>query len=141
MIHFQLVSSSGAKFDADAYEVLVPTQAGTIAVFEDHMPIIGAAAPGVLSIRKKASDSDDDMEHFAVSGGIVQVDGKTARFISDEITASDEVSEQEAQAALARAEELMASADTQALVNEARRSLHHHIAQLHVAKLRKRHHQ
>jgi hypothetical protein len=27
------------------------------------------------------------------------------------------------------------------LVNEARRSLHHHIAQLHVAKLRKRHHQ
>ena len=77
MIHFQLVSTKGTKFDDDAYEVLVPTKDGTIALFEDHMPLISAGAAGVISVRKEANDSDEHMEEFAVSGGVVQVDGKT----------------------------------------------------------------
>ena len=32
VIHFQLVAASGVKFDSEAYEVLVPTEDGTIAV-------------------------------------------------------------------------------------------------------------
>ena len=141
MIRFQLVSPSGTKVDADVYEVLVPTQGGTIALLQDHMPLISAAAPGVLSVRRKASDRDADMEHFAVTGGIIEVDGKVARFISDEVTASHEISEKEAEVAHARAEELMKSATTQGDINEARRVLHHRVAQLHVARLKRRHHQ
>ncbi len=43
MLHFQLVSTQGLKYDGEAYEVLVPTTGGTIAVFEDHMPLIASA--------------------------------------------------------------------------------------------------
>lgn len=140
MISFQLISASGIKYDGEAYEVLVPTADGTIALFEDHMPLVGAGAAGVVSVRKKADDSDSAMESFAVGGGIVQVDGKTARFISDDITASEDENEQEAEAALARAQELLSKASSQVEINEAKRAMAHSSARLQVAKIKKRRH-
>jgi ATP synthase F1 epsilon subunit len=140
MIHFELVSVAGTKFDDEAYEILIPTQDGTIAVLEDHMPLISAAQPGVISVRKKASDRDDAMEHFAINGGVMEVDGKNLRFIADDVTAAEEISEKEAEAALARAEELVAKAGTQTALVEAQRMLHHSRAQLNVAHLKRRHH-
>lgn len=140
MIHFELVSVAGTKFDDEAYEILIPTQDGTIAVLEDHMPLISAAQPGVISVRKKASDRDADMEHFAINGGVMEVDGKNLRFIADDITAAEEISEKEAEAALARAEESVSKAGTQTALSEAQRSLQHSRAQLNVARLKRRHH-
>lgn len=140
MIHFQLVSVQGTKFDDEAYEVLIPTQDGEIAVLEDHMPLISAAQPGVISVRKKASDRNDDMEHFAINGGVMEVDGKTLRFIADDVTAAEEISEKEAEAALARAEALVGNAGSQTALAEAQRILHHSRAQLNVARLKRRHH-
>jgi F-type H+-transporting ATPase subunit epsilon len=140
MIRFQLVSASGAKFDSDVYEVLVPTQGGVIALFQDHMPLISAGAPGVISVRKQAGARDEDMEHFAVSGGVIKIDGKTARFICDEVMTTEEASEQEAEAALARAEELVSGADSHTALHEAKRMLQHSSAQLQLARLKQRHH-
>lgn len=140
MIHFQLVSVGGSKFDDDVYEVLVPTPAGIIGIFEDHMPLISAGMPGVLSVRRKQSDSNDAMDHFAVNGGIVEVDGKTVRFIADDVSTSDEISEQEAAQALARAEKMVDEAEGQTALHEAHRLLHHSSARLQVAKLKRRHH-
>lgn len=137
---FQLLSTSGTKYDDEAYEVLVPTRAGVVGIFEQHMPMVSAAQAGVLSVRKKSGDPDSAMENFAINGGIVEVDGKTVRFVADDVTTSDEVSEQEASAALKRAEDLVKSAPNQIALNEAQRLLHHSSAQLHLAKLKKRHH-
>lgn len=138
-MHFQLISATGVKFDQDAYEVLVPTTDGTIALYQDHMPLISAGAPGVLSIRKKASDRDSELEHFAVYGGVVQTDGKSARFVTDDVTTADEVSEQEAQAALKRAQELVKGAEGRIALHEARNVLYHHEVRLHLAQLKTRH--
>lgn len=140
MMKFQLLSTSGTKYDGEAYEILVPTRAGVVGIFEQHMPMISAAQPGVLSVRKKANDPDSSMENFAINGGIVEVDGKTVRFVADDVTTSDEVSEQEASAAHKRAEELVSSADSQIALHEAHRLLHHSSAKLHLAQLKKRHH-
>lgn len=140
MLHFELVSTTGTKYDDEAYEVLVPTLGGTIAVFEDHMPLISAGQPGIIGIRKKSSDKDDDMQSFAVNGGVMEVDGKTLRFIADEISAPEDISEKEAEAALARAEQLVADAGNQQALAEAHRMLHHSRAQLNVARMRRRHH-
>jgi F-type H+-transporting ATPase subunit epsilon len=137
MIHFELVSTTGTKFEDDVYEVLVPAQGGAVAIFQDHMPLISAAQPGVLSVRKKSSDKDDDMESFAVSGGILEVDGKNLRFIADEISAPEDISEKEAEAALARAEELIAKAGSQVELAAAHRMLSHSSAQLNVARMRR----
>jgi len=140
VIHFQLVAPTGIKFDDDAYEILLPARGGTIAVFEDHMPLISAATGGVISIRTKQTDRDDAMEHFAVSGGVLEVDGKNLRFLSDEVSSSDEVNEKEAEAALVRAQELISSAGSRRALHEAHRALAHSTAQLHIARMRQRHH-
>lgn len=140
MINFQLVSSSGVKFQGEVYEVLLPTKDGTIAVFEDHMPLISAGIAGVISVRRKASDRDSEMEQFAVNGGVLEVDGKTLHFLSDDVTTSDEADEAEAEAALERAQQLVASAGSRTASQEAHRSLRHSTAQLHVARLKKRRH-
>lgn len=140
MLHFQLVSTTGTKFDDDAYEVLIPAQGGTIAVFEDHMPLVSPADPGVISIRRKSSDKDDDMQNFAVNGGVMEMDGKNLRFIADDISAPEDISEKDAEAALARAEALVADAGNQQALAEAHRTLHHSRAQLNVARMRRRHH-
>jgi ATP synthase F1 epsilon subunit len=140
VIHFDLVSSSGIKFSDDVYEVLVPTKDGVIAVLEGHMPLMSAGQPGVISVRKKAGDADQAMEEFAVSGGIMEVDGKNLRFLSDDVTATDEVSEQEAEAALAKARQLVEGADSRKALQDAQNALQHSQAQLHVARLKKRRH-
>lgn len=139
-MHFQLVSSRGIKFDADAYEVLVPTRAGVIGIFENHMPLVSAAQPGVLSVRKKASDPDSALEHFAINGGVVEIDGKTVSFVADDVTTTDEANEEEAATAIARAEELVKGAGSQTALHEAHRLLQHGSARLHLAQLKKRHH-
>jgi ATP synthase F1 epsilon subunit len=141
VIHFELVSALGTKFSGEVYEVLIPTKDGTIAVFEDHMPLLSAGMGGVISVRKKASDRDSEMDHFAVSGGVLEADGKKLHFLSDDVTAAEDISEQEAEAAVARAQELMAGAGTQVAMHEAKRSLQHSSAKLHLAKLKRRHHQ
>jgi F-type H+-transporting ATPase subunit epsilon len=140
VIHFQLVSPSGMKFDDDAHEVIVPTEGGTIAIYADHMPILGAVAPGVVSVRRKAGASDADMDHFAVNGGVVEVDGKNIVFIAEDVSSSEEISEKEAEIAHARAEELMKNAGNQVALDEAKQLLQHAGARLHVARLKKRHH-
>lgn len=138
MINFQLVSSSGVKFAGEVYEVLIPTKDGTIAVFEDHMPLISAGMAGVISVRKKPTDHDNQREEFAVNGGVMEVDGKNLNFLSDDVTTSDDANEHEAEAALERARQLIASAGSRSAMQEAHRALHHSTAQLHVAKLKKR---
>jgi len=139
-VQFQLISANGVQFDGEAYEALVPTKDGAIAILADHMPLISAGAPGVLSIRKKAGDADGDMQHFAVYGGVVQTDGKLTRFVTDEITTPDEVSEAEAQKAMERARELVDNAGDQMALHEAKNVLHHHEVRLHLAQLKTRHH-
>lgn len=138
-IHFQLISAGGIKFDDDAYEILIPTKDGQIAVLEDHMPLLSAGAPGVLSVRKKAGDRE--MEHFAVYGGVLAVDGKSARFVTEDVTTAEEVSEAEAREALARAQKLVEAAAGHEALHEARTVLHHHAVRLHLAQLKRRHHQ
>lgn len=139
-MQFQLISATGVKFDGEAYEVLVPTKDGAIALFKDHMPLISAGAPGVLSIRKKSSDRDENMQHFAVYGGVVQIDGKNARFITDDVTTPEEVSEAESLKSLERAQELVASAGSRQELHEAQAVQSHHEARLHLAQLKRRHH-
>lgn len=139
-LHFQLIAATGAKYDDEAYEVLVPTKDGQIAVLEDHMPLLSSGAPGVLSIRKKTGDTNAQMENFAVYGGVLQVDGKTARFVTDDVTAEEEVSEQAAKEALERAQKLVEAAGTREALHEAKTLLHQHTVRLHLSQIKKRHH-
>ena len=139
-LHFQLISATGVKYDDDAYEVLVPTKDGRIAVLEDHMPLMSAGMPGVLSVRKKAGDADSEMEDFAVYGGVLEAGGKSATFVTEDVTAAGEISEQEAREAMEKAQRLVDSADSREALHEARTVHQHSAVNLHLSQIRRRHH-
>lgn len=138
MINFQLVSLDGVKFDEDVYEVLLPTMSGIIGVLPKHMPLISVAQSGVIMVRRNANDRDDAREVFAISGGAIEVSGDTLRVLVDEADNSEEISEQEAQAALERAKKLKAEAKDQVSLEQAQSLIDRSAVRLQVAGMKRR---
>ena len=138
MIHLQLITLSGIKFDDDVYEVLLPTLSGQIGVLPGHMPLISVATNGVISVRRGEHDLDIAMEHFAVSGGVVEVQGNDLRVLVDEADHADEINETAAQQAHERALKLKAEAKDQASLEHAQELVDRTATRLQVAGLRRR---
>lgn len=140
MIHLQLVTLSGKKFDDDVYEVILPTLDGQIGVLQNHMPLVSAATNGVISIRRNARDPDRDMDHFATNGGVIEVENNTLKVIVDEADHADDINEAEAQAALERARAMQAEAKDQVSLEHAQTLVDRSAVRLQVAGLKRRHH-
>lgn len=139
MIHFQLVSLSGTKFDDDVYEVLLPTLDGEIGVLQDHMPLVSVATNGAIAVRREARDPDSAREYFATNGGIIEVSDNTLRVLVDEADHADEINEAEAQAAIERAKALKAEAGDEVSLEHAQQLIDRHEVRLQVASLKRRH--
>lgn len=138
MIHLNLVTATGTKFDGDVYEVILPTLEGEIGVLKDHMPLISAATNGVISIRKNPKDPDREMEFFATNGGVIEVEGNNLRVIVDEADHADDISEAEAKAALERAQKMKVEAKDQVSLEHAQALVDRSAVRLHVANLKRR---
>jgi F-type H+-transporting ATPase subunit epsilon len=138
VIHLQLVTLSGKKFDDNVYEVILPTLDGQIGVLQDHMPLISAATNGVISIRKNSKDSDAAMDHFATNGGVIEVSNNSLKVIVDEADHADTINEAEAQAALERAQKMKAEAKDQVSLEHAQTLVDRSAVRLQVAGLKRR---
>lgn len=139
MIHFQLVSLSGTKFDDDVYEVILPTLDGEIGVMEDHMPLVSVATTGAIAVRREPRDADTAREFFAISGGAIDVANNTLRVLVDEADHADDINEAEAEAAMERAKQLKAEATDQVSLEHAQQLVDRHAVRLQVASLKRRH--
>jgi F-type H+-transporting ATPase subunit epsilon len=139
MIHFQLVSLSGTKFDGDAYEIILPTLDGEIGVLQDHMPLVSVATTGVIAVRKEARDSDSVRDFFAISGGVIEVSANSLRVLVDEADHADDINEAEAEAAMERAKMLKAEATDEVSLEHAQALVDRHAVRLQVAGLKRRH--
>jgi len=135
----ELITLTGIKLDQEVYEVLLPTADGEIAVFPGHERLVTLAIPGVIQVRRKKGDFDDQMDVFATNGGVVEIGPERIRVLVDEADTSAEIQEAEAKDALERAQEMRASAKTQIDINEAQALVSRHAARLKVAGLRHRH--
>lgn len=138
MILFELVSLDGIKFSGDAYEVLLPTLDGEIGVLPGHMPLISVATTGVISIRKNATDKDDMMDHFAISGGVIEVNDNKLSVLVDEADNGDEINEAEVQKALEAAKKLKLEAKDQVSLDHAQSLIDRQAVRLQVAGLKRR---
>ncbi len=138
MIHFELVTLSGIKFKEDAYEVILPTADGYIAVFPDHMPLVSLASPGVITVRRKAGDPDSKLEHFAANGGVIEIRDNKVRVLVDEADREDEINEQEAQKAYETAVAMQRSAQDRVSLEHAQSLVDRQASRLRVAELRRR---
>jgi F-type H+-transporting ATPase subunit epsilon len=134
----ELVSLSGVEYSGDAYEVVIPTADGEIAVYPDHMPLVSIAVPGVLTIRKAKGDAG--VETYASLGGVVEISGDAVRILVDEAEHADELYEEEVKRAYEHAQKLKSEAKNAVDLEKAQALVDRHAIRLKVAEL-KRHHQ
>lgn len=138
MIHFQLVTLKGVKFEGDVYEVILPTLDGQIGVLTDHMPLISAATAGIISVRRNPRDPDFAMEHFATFGGVIEVANNKLKVLVDEADRGDDISEAEAQRALELAKKMKSEAKDQRSLEEAETLIDRSAVRLQVSQLQRR---
>ena len=139
MMKLELVALDGIKFMADAYSVVLPTAAGEITVLPGHEPLLSLLVPGVITIRKKKTDDDYHLEHFATYGGVLKIMPDGVHVLVDEATHSDEINEAEARKAHEKAIELHKGAKNKIELSQAQALIDRHAVRLHVAELHRRH--
>jgi F-type H+-transporting ATPase subunit epsilon len=139
VIRFVLVSLTGAKFDEDVYEIILPTKDGQIGVLQDHMPIISVVTNGVIAIRKNPRDGDSLREYYATNGGVIEVSDNVLRVLADEADHADDINEAEAQAALDKANSMKAEATDEISLEHAQDLIDRQAVRLQVAGLKRRH--
>lgn len=140
-MHLELVTLLGVKLDKQVYELMASTDAGDIAVFPGHEPLVTLAKPGVLGVRYSRDDSDEKLDYFAISGGVIEISQEQVRVLVDEADHSSEFSESEARLALEKAQKLKKDAKNVVDLQNAERLIGRAAGRLKVAELhRHRHH-
>ena len=137
-MHLQLITLEGVSVDTDIYELIAPTAAGEIAVFPGHEPLVTMATPGALAVRFEKGDSDNELEYYAISGGVIEINPEAIRVLVDEAYRGDEITEDEAKAALERAQKLKSEAKSQVELEKASQLVDRSMVRLRVAGLQRR---
>ena len=137
-MNFQLVTLAGVKVDESVYEVIIPTVDGEISVFPSHQPLVTVAKSGVIAVRGDKQDDNDQMDYFAISGGVVEISADRVRVLVDEAEHGEDIVEAESQAALERAIKLRDEAKTQVELERAHQLVDRHAVRLKVADLHRR---
>lgn len=138
-MQLELITLSGVKVDQAVYEVSIPTVEGEISVFPGHEPLVAIAVVGAISVRHNKNDPDEKLEYFAISGGVVQINGNLVKVLVDEAEHGDDIIEAESKAALERAIALRDNASSQLELERAHQLVDRHTVRLKVAGLRRRH--
>ena len=89
MLRFSLITPDRVLYEGDAESVSLPTPQGEITVLPHHIPLISIVVPGSILVRGKGE------EHvFAVSRGVVEIDGQSLRILADTADRADELQEE-----------------------------------------------
>ena len=137
-MHLQLITLQGVSVDTDIYELMAPTAAGEIGVFPGHEPLVTLAAPGALVVRYEQKDKDTELDYFAISGGVIEINPDSIRVLVDEADRGDAITESEAKAALDRAQKMKSEAKNQVELDKASQLIDRSIVRLRVAELHRR---
>lgn len=135
-MNLELTTLLGTKVNTEVYEVILPTRDGEIAVFPGHEPLVTLAVPGAIAVRR--NKGDDDLDYYAISGGVIEVNQQRVRVLVDEAEHGDDIVEAESQAALDRALELREKATSQIELEKAHQLVDRHAVRLKVADLHRR---
>lgn len=138
MMHLQLITLQGVSVDTDIYELMAPTTAGEIAVFPGHEPLVTLAEPGALAVRYEKDDRDEELEYFAVSGGVIEITPTSIRVLVDEADRGDAITETEVKAALERAQRMKSEAKNEVELEKATELIDRSMVRLRVAELQHR---
>lgn len=137
-MNLKLVTLGGVKLEEAVYSVTIPTIDGEISVLPSHEPLVTVAKDGVITVRRRQEDSDNQLEYFAISGGVVKIDYSSVQILVDEADHGDDIIEAETQAALERAIKARDEAGDQVEREKAKQLIDRHLVRLKVADLHRR---
>lgn len=138
-LKLKLVSLLGEQMNEGVYEVILPGKTGEITILPDHESLVTLLKPGVVTVRHAKGDPDLKLEHFAISGGVLEVLNNSVVILVDEAESDRAISEKEAKESYNRALEAMKNVKSRLELEEAKELVAHQAARLHVAGLRRKH--
>ena len=136
-MNLQLITLQGIKIDEPVYEVILPTTTGEIAVFPGHEPLVTVAKAGVIQVRREREHSNERMELFAISGGVIEISPERVRVLVDEADHGEDILESETKAALERAIKMRDNAANQVELEKAHQLVDRHMVRLKVVSLQR----
>ncbi|MES9854489.1 MAG: F0F1 ATP synthase subunit epsilon [Candidatus Thiodiazotropha sp. L084R] len=135
-IHVDIVSAEGEIFSGVAEMVYAPAVMGEVGIAPRHTPMVTQLKPG--EIRVDTSGSGKDMQHFYVSGGILEVQPHVITVLADTAIRAADLDEAAAQEAKRRAEEAMSDRSAEFEYAKAQSELAEAVAQLRaIERIRK----
>ncbi len=133
-VHVDIVSAEGAIHSGMAAMVYAPGEMGELGIAPRHTPLITRLKPGDVRVE----DDKGAMEHFYVSGGMLEVQPDVVTVLADTAIRAQNIDEAQALEAKRRAEDALAGKAAEFEYAKAQVELAEAIAQLRaIEKLRK----
>jgi len=133
-VHVDIVSAEGAIHSGLAAMVYAPGEMGELGIAPRHSPLITRLKPGDVRVQ----DDHGRMEHFYVSGGMLEVQPDVVTVLADTAIRAENIDEAKALEAKRRAEDALAGQTAEFEYAKAQAELAEAIAQLRaIEQLRK----
>ena len=101
----EIITAESSIFSDDVEGLIAPGSQGELGILPQHAALMTALQSGEISIRKQEGDV-----YMAVSGGFLEMMDNKVVILADSAEKSEDIDENRARAAMARAEERLASA-------------------------------
>lgn len=102
-MHLTLVSITRKILDLPSIKsVTIPTKDGEITILPNHMPLITALAPGILTVRFDGKETS-----YAIGGGVVETSGSVLTIAADMVEESGELNLEAVRAKKEEAQKLL----------------------------------
>ncbi len=134
-MNFPLVILSPDKeiFKGEAKKVTAYSYDGEITILARHMPFVAPLITGGITVK-----TDKEELSFSIGRGFVATDGKSVTLLIEDVSASDEISEEDALQAKKKAEELIAKGLVGEEKQKAIYALRKSLVDLKIARKRKK---
>ena len=131
-MQLQIITAERAVFTGEVDALVAPGIAGQLGILPNHAPLMTVLQPGELMVR-----ADGDESYLALSGGYLEVLGNRVTILADAAEDVDEIDEARAQEALERAQQRIASRESDADLQQAMSSLRRAQARVTVSRRRR----
>jgi F-type H+-transporting ATPase subunit epsilon len=132
-VHVDIVSAEGEIFSGMAEMVYAHGVMGELGIAPRHTPLVTRLKPGEVRVENRG-----EMQHFYVSGGILEVQPHVVTVLADTAIRAHDLDEAAAEEAKRRAEEALAGQQADFEYAKAQAELAEAVAQLRaIERLRK----
>ena len=132
-MRLEIVTAERVVYSDDVSILVAPGIDGELGILPSHAPLLTVLQPGEIRVVKDGEDS-----FIAVSGGFLEVLDNKVTILADTAENVEEIDEERAQAALQKAQEIVAAAPAENDLASALASIRRSQARINVSTRRRR---